>query len=490
MYRLLIVDDERDVADGLYDRFRNLECLELDVYKAYSAMEALEVLNGRKIDIVLTDMRMPGMNGLELMENVRRRWPECPVIFLTGYSEFDTMYAASRQGNVEYLLKTESPEAIVEAVTAAARRLDERGSLDKLTRRANTQMEAWLPVMRRACLRALLDGEGGDETESKAQFESLGIGLDAGKPVLLLAARRSGQGMTAIERSRQEMLIEAACEGCFSAQVRWAIAAAGMGVLFWLLQPAPDGPGWEQLRTQARGSAEAIQTACAEALGLSLSFVVDGGPIVWSGLPGRCDALRQLLRMHEGQSQQIILDGGAVPRSGAKYRAVFRKVRMLEECLEDGRRAEFDRLLDEIASVVGEDASSFFRALAREAAPSPQAGPTSAAAVVSKVNGYIAAHLDEDLSLVRLADMVYFNPSYLSRVFKQVTGQNVIERINSARVARARELLSASRMKIKDIAQRVGYDSPSYFTQFFKRETGMSPQEYRDMSHRDEVESV
>lgn len=486
MYRLLIVDDERDVADGLYDRFRNLERLELDVYKAYSAIEALEVLNCCKVDIVMTDMRMPGMSGMQLMENVRRRWPECPVIFLTGYSEFDTMYSVSRQGNVQYLLKTESPETIEEAVLSAARRLDERGSLEALTQRANVQQEAWLPVMRRACLRAQLEGEGGDGAARAAQFESLGIGLDAARPVLLLAARRAGQGITAMERSRQEMLIEAACAGCFSAQVRWAMAASGRGSLFWLLQPAPDGPGWQQLRTQARGSAEAVQTACAETLGLTLSFAVDAHPTDWADLPGRCDALRQLLRLHSAQNQQVILDGGTASSSHVRYRAVFRKVKALEECLEDGRRADFDRLLAEVAATVGEEAAAFFRALADEAPPPVPPGDTaSAGAVVARVSRYIAGHLEEDLSLVRLADMVYFNPSYLSRVFKQITGQNVIERINGARVARARELLVDTRLKIKDIAQKVGYDSPSYFTQFFKRETGMSPQEFRDLSHRE-----
>ncbi len=483
MYRLLIVDDERDVADALCDRFCSLKSLELDVYKAYSSQEALEVLDARKIDIVMTDVRMPGMGGLQLLDRVRERWPDCPVIFLTGYSEFETIYAASRQGNVTYLLKTESLQTIAAAVEQAAARLDERLNSEALLQKAHQQMRDWLPVMKEACLRGLLQGEG--SAAIGEQFHSLGIALDPQEPVLLVAARLPGARLAATESSRRELMIRTLAADCFSAQVRWAMVSGDRHSLFWLLQPAPGGADWQQLRTQVRGSVEALQTACASGLGVALTFAVDGNPAAWEELPGRADALVQLLRRHFGRGGQLmILDGAAQPPLAAGYRALFRKVRALEECMEDGRKADYERLEAEIAGSVGEETAAFFRALAQEAFVAlPAEDASSAQAVVARVCRYIAAHLEEDLSLVRLADMVYFNPSYLSRVFKQITGENVIERINGARVARARELLAGTRLKIKEISQRVGYENASYFTQFFRRETGLSPQEYRDSCH-------
>ncbi len=81
MYRLLIVDDEEIITDGLYEVFSSYNPEQLDVYKAYSATEALEWLARSRIDIILTDIAMPGMNGLELIEKVQNFWPKCKVVF-------------------------------------------------------------------------------------------------------------------------------------------------------------------------------------------------------------------------------------------------------------------------------------------------------------------------------------------------------------------------------------------------------------------------
>src|SRR5690606_14704865 len=107
MYRLLIVDDEEIIVNGLYEIFRNIKDLDLDVYKAYSGEEAIEWLNRTRVDIVLTDIRMPGIDGLELLEIIHRSWPQCRVIFLTGYDEFEYVYKAIQHKAVNYILKIE-----------------------------------------------------------------------------------------------------------------------------------------------------------------------------------------------------------------------------------------------------------------------------------------------------------------------------------------------------------------------------------------------
>jgi len=100
--------------------------------------------------------------------------------------------------------------------------------------------------------------------------------------------------------------------------------------------------------------------------------------------------------------------------------------------------------------------------------------------LIARLHAYIESHLGEDLSLNRLGEVVFLNASYLSRVYKQLTGTGLTEYITDYRIAKAKQLLRDPGLKIQEIGSRVGFDSPSYFGQVFKRKTEMTPQEYRD----------
>lgn len=99
--------------------------------------------------------------------------------------------------------------------------------------------------------------------------------------------------------------------------------------------------------------------------------------------------------------------------------------------------------------------------------------------VAAILQQYIQENLHGDLSLTSLAGVVYLNPSYMSRLYKQLTGIKITDYINSVRIETAKKILCEGEHRIQDIAARVGFDSASYFSVFFKRITGMTPQEYR-----------
>ncbi|TMV44478.1 helix-turn-helix domain-containing protein [Paenibacillus mesophilus] len=99
--------------------------------------------------------------------------------------------------------------------------------------------------------------------------------------------------------------------------------------------------------------------------------------------------------------------------------------------------------------------------------------------IVAKIMNYISAHLKDDLSREELAEKVYLNPSYLSRLFKKETGQSLSDYIGQVRMEEARRLLSQTNMKIVQVAEESGYRNVSHFAKMFKRTTGVTPQEYR-----------
>ena len=101
-------------------------------------------------------------------------------------------------------------------------------------------------------------------------------------------------------------------------------------------------------------------------------------------------------------------------------------------------------------------------------------------AQIYHVQQYIREHYDEDVSLTRLAEHVHVNAAYLSRMFKQATGENLADTIRQVRLDKARELLSRPDLRIHEVSSRLGFQTPAYFSYFFRKNTGMTPREYRD----------
>ena len=118
-YRLLIVDDEPYILDWLVGLFLIQQDDALSVYRAADAEEALVLMQRHRIDVVLSDIMMPGLDGMEFSRQVLQRWPACKFIFLTAYDRFDYIYTAMDSGIIDYVLKTESDERILGAVDKA-----------------------------------------------------------------------------------------------------------------------------------------------------------------------------------------------------------------------------------------------------------------------------------------------------------------------------------------------------------------------------------
>lgn len=181
MYRLLIVDDEDIITDGLYEVFNRYHPERLDVCKAYSAKEALDWMSRTRIDIVLTDIAMPGMNGLELSEEIQKYWPRCRVVFLTGHSEFEYAYRAIQMTNVRYVLKTEGYGKVIDTVQAVLDEMDRARHDSLLLEQSREQLLAYRFMAQGDYMRHLLQNSRvlcRDAEVMVREFGKLDIGLD------------------------------------------------------------------------------------------------------------------------------------------------------------------------------------------------------------------------------------------------------------------------------------------------------------------------
>lgn len=549
MYRLLIVDDEPQIVNWLYEIFKENRELDLDVCKAYSGSEALEWLNRARVDIVITDICMPDINGLQLVSEIYANWSYCKVIFLTGYNDFEYIYKAIQHNGVSYLLKTEDDDEIIKAVVKAIEEIEKSLRDEELIIKAKQKMSIAAPLLQKEYILDLLQGCISGEEISQDRFNELEIPMDIHYPVLLLIgiADHFPTTIPYTERLKYIYALDLKTKQMLPSSLNIINVVFDRSNLLWLLQPkdfrhSDIAQLWEKVTVYAKGMLESIQTACKESLNLPVSFALSSEPVSWEAIPERFSSLKQLMNANIGTGSEMILMDNIQPivktecsdNNVQKTMADQNKMKLLEMYLEHGDKDEFFTkfneltewlrgitsknynpalelyysisltllsyinrwgLTEKIAFKIGlnkltridehltwSDALGYLCELAIiifEIQKSEKEKRNDD--VILKIQQYIGDHLNEDLSLVKLGEIAFFNPSYLSRFFKQATGSNLSDYINTVKMTKAKELLTRNDLKVHEIATRVGFESAKYFTRFFKKETNMAPQEYRDI---------
>ncbi len=540
MYRMLIVDDEAVITDGLSEVFQNLD-MDLDLCKAYSGIEAIETMKQQRVDIVLTDIRMPDMDGMELMEYILREWPHCKIIFLTGYDVFDYVYKAIESGaGIRYILKNEGYPKVIETVRNAVEELDSELHIKDLVNQSREHLNTLEALQQGEYIRHLIKGTR-DGDKLKADFEKLNIPLDPDCPFLIVLGVFKIPELHDSYVTRQEigLAVNFLAQSFLMNKVEHIGVLDRYNDLVWLIQPKIDtthlsGYSFDLMTQQMEGTFELMGQACMDSMGVSIAFTISCHAYGWSSLPSVYEQLRQLQSVRVGDGTNLVqvaqieettdLAGSFFVHSSKE------NVEILAIHLEGGRRKEFLEVYDETTKsfVQGEpstpshvmehyysialvllshlnrmqpndhvnskglmnfndhsswsEAFHFLRQTAECLFDSRHKEEENRAAhAMNQICVHIEEHLDQDLSLVRLAKMIHFNPSYLSRLFKQEIGVNLSVYIEERRVKRAKELLKSNHLKISEVGLKIGYDAPHSFTRFFKRMTGMTPQDYRDV---------
>ncbi|WP_159886037.1 response regulator [Paenibacillus puerhi] len=551
MYRLLVVDDEAIIADGLAEVMQNVQELELDVYKTYSGIDALKLFDKTRFDIVLTDIRMPDLDGLQLLEKIRAMWPRCRVIFLTGYNEFSYVYTAIQHEYVNYLLKTEGYDKVIQAVAQAVADIEAEWHAEALLEQAREQSEKAKELLRKEFLYGVLKGRIDAGEVNREQFLALDVPLHAEEPILLLIGRvnRSTDYAAYSDKVRQLIRVRTVVRSYLDAHAEIADFAHEQDELVWLLQPLKTGEdrpeaeqqAWSRLLKFLKGSLELVQAACKESAGAELSLVLDDSPMAWPDVAERFAQTHMLMNYRIGRSHGLLLDKQAARREQDTENPKMNRLRvrpavldLLAERLEHGRKDEFFKTLNEATAPLREldsmhhvQAQELYYAIAlmlfsytnrwqlseeanaaiglhklmrpdeHESWPEAvaylskvgnvlfqlqdQEEERKASGVVSMIQKHIHIHLHDpdEITLVRLANLAYFNPSYLSRLFKQVAGMNLSEYIAEARLTRAKRLLEDPNLKIQEVADHLGYGTATNFTRSFRKAVNMTPQEYR-----------
>jgi two-component system response regulator YesN len=535
MYKIILIDDEDEVREGIKRKTDWMACgFELvgDFDNGRDALDAVDSLNP---DVVITDICMPFMDGLELTEYITERQRDVKVVIVTGYEDFDYAKQAIRLKVHDYLLKPINSEEFTGFLRNMKLELDENRRQKEDIYRLKHQLNQSLPLLRERFLERMISSRLSQD-EIHRRFQYFQLALTGTHYVALVADiddfTRDNQKRA--EETDAELLRFAAFN-----IVQEIFEQDHQGIVFRTRDDKIAvilSGGSDMVNTHSQMLAEHARYSVEKYLRLTVTFGI-GTP--WSSLETISKSFQKALsaldyRFLLGHNQVISIDdleyGRAVDHvqyheweqallSAMKSGKTNQVAIVLQDWMDDLKSSGcsvnqchgwFQRLLVSLTNLVQEigfDSADSVEVLGEN--------PFSHIATMKTMEevrqwltatchrmilffsekrthvthsqmlqalAYIREHYnDEHCSLQQVCSHIYMSISYFSAMFKQHTGLTFVEYLTRFRLEKAKELLTVTQFKTYDIAARVGYNDPQYFSVIFKRNLGMTPKEYRSM---------
>ena len=500
MYRMLVVDDEKTERECV--RFLIEQSgLPLEVSEAGDGWEALMRLKETDgADILFTDVQMPLMDGLELIREAEKLFPDMKILIFSSYADFEYARTALTLGVVNYILKPLIPEELKKSLEGLIGQLDEEAASRKLKDRQKSFMlqyalqlsisgnldgsrvePAVIKQLERFHCMVLVDFDGDFlENNSFVFYESLryamkldmeSLNLSPDQALLLLRTPVENPkewGMKLLFHIQETFQISCwlAISGPLSGQ-------ASLKDAFAAVEQQMERRFWEpQVHVFAEQERENAQDGAGDGT----------------------DENRQLLQIKRALGNR---DGAALQEAldslFAKYRSRQNQSQIYVKFIfsnllttlypflneMDGEKKTLDAMISDL--YLQPDISEIVR-MVQELASRIIGGFSSGPSIrreILEVIDYIGANYGKELSVERLASIVFLTPDYLSRLFKKSMGKSISQYIRQFRMEKARELLTGTNRKVIDIGEAVGYPNYSYFCQSFREYFGTSPERYR-----------
>ena len=530
MYRILLVDDEILVRDAIRENidWKAMDC-EL-VGDCDNGKAAAEFVQTHPVDIVLTDILMPYMDGMELSHFLHDNYPDIVIVIFSGFGEFEYAKKAIQYGVSEYMLKPVTAMELRNVIGKMKEKVDqqrkEKEKLERLTQTSENYQKNAIVIRSRA-LQGFVDNIK-TRQESLEELAALGIDLEAAcyrVAVFDLDLYSDGSQLTAEKRQESALMsfvlfnISDEIISKEKAGVAYQAGNNKVGALFmgnrtrefeqmeleFFCEPGTDMEwfqywrgfcrDWARTQQELRASHELAEKAIEYRylLGGSLLIDMEEQPEEKNlSIKAYVEKLAAALKTGKKENAEHILEQISSEIKEArvdKSRACVylqQIIRAADETCEDmvpdnrlfskreallqqvTEQNSFDSAVELVRNHIGE----IFQTLSDANSSSGQRQARLALDYIQK------NYMDPDLSLNSICSYLNISTSYFSTIFKDLTGETFTEVLIRTRMEKAKELLENTTMKNYEIAEKVGFADPHYFGISFKKMTGCTPTEY------------
>jgi two-component system response regulator YesN len=485
-----------------------------EVFEAASGKEAMKVVEREEPDLVITDIQMAEMTGLELIAKIRRLKEDTRIIVLTGYDEFDYVRECLRMQVQDFLLKPVDEENLIKIIKNEIQQINsikekvekqshlwriagtkEQTNLEKCMRNLTTKNEIAETI-------EFLEENYHYDVESKFQIILLLPSFDVG-------LKREDESDSLTRLTIKNLII-----GYIDANDYGITFEDGQGrILICLFE----GNGSDEPKFHLDTIIRLIKDECGVLLSLVEGSTVSGFKEAYisyneanyklskkmdtkresSPYPesiGQLDMFREVFSEFIRKLNDNIGDTDKVLRVFDSFCIATNSYNISDKyvkkcCFEIASSIYFsfvdetgdnsdNKLSSLLASIMSGNRESNF-AMTKAFIQELLVADEEDNEVISDVKRYIKENLSKDITVAGIATHFYISPNYFSRLFKRVTGERCNEYIARSRIERARHLLSSTNMKVGMVASEVGYRDTNYFSLAFKKHLGVSPGQYR-----------
>ena len=489
MYKLIIADDEPRIRT-LLQRIVDWKSLGFEIVKVFSdGSEVIKYLEHNRVDCVLCDICMKHISGIEIAEYVYNNFPQINIMFLSGYQDFNYATAALKFGVENYFLKPVQIDEIKNAFKSLKNKLDDAKSNSEL-----------LSYYRRDMLNNLANGFYTDSESINKVFNRIQLNINSKYSCALLtiifaspiktdseALMNLFQNLVSLKQS-DIFAFYLICDYTSVKYIMFSELFSESAFLTYANNLCTD-------ITEISGISTKISDfSCHKSV---FHFCKNFNNLLDVNETVHSKKIEQLLvlAVNSGNTDEVAeilltISDYVASFSFSKVKQYFNTLLKnikpdLLTIVVDGTDSDKNNdlfasysnaidiynTLEEIYAFVND----FFIKLARVMKDTNIQKKN-----ILRIRNYISQHYTEDLSLESLSSMAYLSPTYFSKVFKDIVGQNYIEFLTSCKINKAKDLLLNTNLKIYEISNAVGYRNIRSFTKFFKSNCGISPSEYRN----------
>ncbi|MGG4143629.1 response regulator [Paenibacillus algorifonticola] len=532
MYQILIVDDEIHAVEGIcsgvdWDKLRITA-----VFKAYTVKQAKDVFEKERIDIMLCDIEMPQVSGLELTEWVREHYPKTETIILTCHADFKYARQALQLGSLDYILKPVPFEELEQVIERAEEKLNKESEINQnsklgqywfqhqpmlIERFWQDILNQTVPSNPKAISRAATD-------RNIPYFEEM-IFI----PILVSIQRWHKPFSLRDEKILEYGLKNLAEEVLFKSQEDQLILSLSSRQLLAIFSV----DGHQEYLSELEEAGQRYIEACSRYVYCDISCYI-GEKVQGHEMLGLVTKLNEMERNNVAYNNKVFLLStpnahtpnykladislwSVMLKEGAFNDVLMEAIQYLNGLEKEVWNADllnrfyqdFQQMMHYVLQTKGIQAHQLF------SDPSSQESGANATrslanlqewvkhtvikakeyvfslnqtqSVVEKAVQFIKLHISEDLSREEIANHVYLNPDYLTRIFKKETGIALSDYLFQERFKIAKELLAKTDMPIGAVASHIGYTNFSHFSRSFRKHTNMNPNEYRQLHQRTSV---